>query len=103
MTFDLVNGINRNSKSEKLNFRLLSPRVMPLIPDKVVHCFLKNKKIHQFMNCQIWFCLQYELIFRCNPKNVFYRLLSCHSTKMIAQIISSLFLKLIFSSTILND
>ncbi|CAG9534718.1 unnamed protein product [Cercopithifilaria johnstoni] len=35
MAFDLVNGINWNHKNEQFNFRFLSPRVMPLIPDKV--------------------------------------------------------------------
>ncbi|KAL3994245.1 Moulting cycle family protein [Acanthocheilonema viteae] len=35
MIIDFVNGINRNSKNEQLNFRFLSPRVMPLMPDKM--------------------------------------------------------------------
>ncbi|VDM21156.1 unnamed protein product [Wuchereria bancrofti] len=34
MAFDLLNGVNENGKN-KLNFRFLSPRVMPVMPDKM--------------------------------------------------------------------
>ncbi|VDN94701.1 unnamed protein product [Brugia pahangi] len=34
MAFDLLNGINENGKNN-LNFRFLSPRVMPVMPDKM--------------------------------------------------------------------